>query len=37
LDGSAWTQHTQREDGTAKLDLQEYLISQMGQRRAVER
>lgn len=37
LEGSEWTQRTQFEDGTAKLDLQDYLIGQMGQRRAVER
>ena len=37
LDGSEWTQRTQNDDGTAKLDLQDYLINQMGQRRAVER
>ena len=37
LDGSEWSQRTQNDDGTAKLDLQDYLISQMGQRRAVER
>lgn len=37
LDGSSWTQHTQNDDGTAKLDLQEYLISHMGQRRVAER
>jgi polyphosphate kinase len=37
LQGDTWTQRTTGEDGEPLLDIQEYLIVQMGQRRAVER
>lgn len=37
LDGERWTQRTLNDEGEPLMDLQEHLISQMGQRRAVER
>jgi polyphosphate kinase len=37
LDAEGWSQHTLDAEGEPLLDLQEYLISQMGQRRAIER
>jgi polyphosphate kinase len=37
LDGEDWSQHTLGADGLPLVDLQEHLISQMGQRRGLDR
>ncbi len=37
LEGQDWSQHTLDDDGEALVDLQEHLISQMGQRRGLDR
>jgi len=37
LDGEDWRQHTTNAEGEPLLDMQEHMISQMGQRRALER
>ncbi len=37
LDGEEWGQHTIGADGEPLIDLQDHLISQMGQRRGLDR
>ncbi len=37
LDGDTWSQHTLGPDATPLLDIQDHLITTVGQRRAVER